>query len=198
MQQFQINLENITKRYNHKIVLSDVNLCLDNTKYNIIKGYNGSGKSTLIKCLMNFIRYEGKITNPYKISYVPEKIYLPPFMKVKSFLLLITKIKKGSLEIDQYLEKFNILKYKEKELGKLSLGTKQKVVIIQSLLESADIYIFDEPLNGLDDESVKAFSKELQNLRKKRKLIIIIMHDDYRLKLLNKRIITINDGKVYG
>ena len=96
-----------------------------------------------------------------------------------------------------YLEKFQITKYKDKELGKLSLGTKQKVVIIQSLLESVDVYIFDEPLNGLDDEAVKIFSKELQNLRKKQKLIIIIMHDDYRLKLLNKRVIRIDGGKVY-
>ena len=59
------------------------------------------------------------------------------------------------------------------------------------------MYIFDEPLNGLDDEAVKIFSKELQNLRKKQKLIIIIMHDDYRLKLLNKRVIRIDGGKVY-
>ena len=194
---FQIDLKDVTKKYKNKVVLDKINLVMDNTKYNIIKGYNGSGKSTLVKCLMHFIKYNGKIENQYKISYVPEKIYLPNFMKMYEFLELITKIKQGDANIEQYLEKFQITKYKDKELGKLSLGTKQKVVIIQSLLESADVYIFDEPLNGLDDEAVKTFSKELQNLRKKQKLIIIIMHDDYRLKLLNKRVIRIDGGKVY-
>ena len=171
---FQIDLKDVTKKYKNKVILDKINLVMDNTKYNIIKGYNGSGKSTLVKCLMHFIKYNGKIENQYKISYVPEKIYLPNFMKMYEFLELITKIKQGDANIEQYLEKFQITKYKDKELGKLSLGTKQKVVIIQSLLESVDVYIFDEPLNGLDDEAVKIFSKELQNLRKKQKLIIII------------------------
>ncbi len=195
---FQIDLKEVTKKYRNRIILNNVNLSLDNTKYNIIKGYNGSGKSTLIKCLMNFIKYEGKIKNKYKVSYVPEKTYLPAYIKVNEFLNMIAKIKNSSLNIDEYLEKFEILKYKDKELSKLSLGTKQKILIIQSLLEDADVYIFDEPLNGLDDFAVKVFNKELQRLRKKQKLIIIVMHDDYRLKLLNKRIILIDEGKVYG
>ncbi len=194
---FQVELKDVTKKYKNKVILDEINLVMDNTKYNIIKGYNGCGKSTLVKCIMHLIKYHGQIENPYTVSYVPEKIYLPNFMKMHEFLELITKIKKSDINIYQYLEKFQITKYKDKELGKLSLGTKQKVVIIQSLLENADVYIFDEPLNGLDDEAVKTFSKELQFLRKKQKLIIIIMHDDYRLKLLNKRVIKIDNGKVY-
>lgn len=185
----QVQINDLTKKYGKKIILQNINLTIDNTKYNIIKGYNGCGKSTFVKCIMNLVKYEGNIINNNTICYVPEKIYLPPFMKVIDFLMLINKVDKE--KIIEYLQKFHIDEYFDKYINKLSLGTKQKVMLITSLLKDVDMYIFDEPLNGLDEQSVNTFLEELKILKKKHKIILIVMHDEARLKLRNKKIINI-------
>lgn len=188
----QVQINNLTKKYGKKVILDRLNLLIDNTKYNIIKGHNGSGKSTLIKCIMNLVKYEGTIINNNTICYVPEKIYLPPFMKMIDFLLLISD--KSLCYITEYLSKFNILSYQYKTFNQLSLGTKQKVMLITALLEDVDMYIFDEPLNGLDDASVTFFQEELKGLKQNGKIILIVLHDESRLKLRNKQIIKISNG----
>ncbi len=190
----QVQIKNLTKKYGKKIIINNLNLTIDNTRYNIIKGHNGCGKSTLIKCIMNLVKYEGKIINNNSICYVPEKIYLPPLIKVSDFLNILSKDKNKL--INEYLIKFDILKYKDKYLNKLSLGTKQKIMIISSLMNDSDMYIFDEPLNGLDDFSVDVFLEELKLLKKHGKIIVIILHDSSRLSLRSKRIIRL-DGENY-
>lgn len=190
----QVQIKNLTKKYGKKIIINNLNLTIDNTRYNIIKGHNGCGKSTLIKCIMNLVKYEGQIINNNSIYYVPEKIYLPPLIKVSDFLNILSKDKNKL--INEYLIKFDILKYKDKYLNKLSLGTKQKIMIISSLMNDSDMYIFDEPLNGLDDFSVDVFLEELKLLKKHGKIIVIILHDSSRLSLRSKRIIRL-DGENY-
>lgn len=188
----QVQIKDLTKKYGKKVILDHFNLLIDNTKYNIIKGHNGSGKSTLIKCIMNLVKYEGLIINDNTICYVPEKIYLPPFMKMIDFLNLINSESLGF--INEYLNKFNILQYQNKSFNQLSLGTKQKVMLITALLKDVDMYIFDEPLNGLDEKSVLIFQEELKCLKQKGKILLIVLHDESRLKLRNKQIIKINSG----
>lgn len=188
----QVQIKNLTKKYGKKIIINNLNLTIDNIKYNIIKGHNGCGKSTLIKCIMNLVKYDGEIINNNSICYVPEKIYLPPLIKVSDFLNILSKDRNKL--INEYLIKFNILKYKDKYINKLSLGTKQKIMIISSLMNNSDMYIFDEPLNGLDDFSVDVFLEELKLLKKQGKIILIILHDSSRLSLRSKRIIRL-DGE---
>ena len=70
---------------------------------------------------------------------------------------------------------------------KLSKGNRQKVNLIQALLGESDIYIFDEPLSGLDDITKDVFIDEVKRLRKNSKLIVISTHylKDYRFRIRN-------------
>ena len=171
-----IKINNLTKSYNKHLVLENIDLEISNDKYNFILGGNGVGKSTFIKCLLDEVKYQGSINlNNKKISYAPERLNLPEYIKMYDFLLLISKINglKENTKIDQYLETFEILKYKNYQIGKLSNGTKRKIVIIQALINNSDIYIFDEPLTGLDENSKNSFIKELRKFKKNNKIIII-------------------------
>ena len=78
---------------------------------------------------------------------------------------------------------------------KLSKGMQQKVLIIQSLIHNADLYIFDEPLSGLDDQTKERFVNEIKKLRKNSKLIVISTHSlkEYRLRV--KNVIEMGDRK---
>lgn len=178
-----IEVSNLYKSYGKKEVLKDVNLKITNEKYNFIVGSNGLGKSTLVKCLNGIINYEGYINNKtYNISYCPDKVNLPDYITLYNFLYLLGKtnkipIKDLTTRLETLIEKFKISEYKNTPIIKLSKGTRQKILIIQCLLKESDVYIFDEPLNGLDESTKNIFMDELKKLKALEKLILIITHN---------------------
>lgn len=192
-----INIQNVSKKYRvgnkTKYVLKDFTTFINSDKCNFLIGYNGSGKSTLIKCVLNHVDYEGKIdVNSNKISYAPEKIVLPDYSTVYNFLKNIAEYKGiPNHLIDSYIEeyiiKFDLSEHKNKAIMKLSKGNRQKVNLVQALLGESDIYIFDEPLSGLDDTTKEVFIDEIKRLRKNSKLIVISTHylKDYRFRIRN-------------
>lgn len=190
----QIEIHNLNKKYGKKQVIKDLNLFITNQKYNFITGTNGTGKTTLIKCINGLINYQGYINNDkYSISYCPEKVNLPDFITLKNFLLLLCKANKMPVssvnnKVDYYLKAFRVLEYVKTPIVKLSQGTKQKILLIQSFLKDADVYIFDEPLAGLDESSQKLFFEELKKLKEENKLILIITHQisKYPFRNINK------------
>ena len=196
---FEIKVEKLTKKYGRKEVLSNINLLIDNKKINFLIGDNGIGKTTFIKCLKNIISYEGYINSEcYEISYSPDKVNYPDFISVYNFLYLLFKannIKTSKMKklIIDYLRKFEIYKYRNTPIIKLSKGTKQKISLIQALAQDKKVYVFDEPLNGIDEESRNIFMDEIIKLKEKNKLILIITHqlDKFIFKDIN--IINFND-----
>lgn len=199
----EIKINELTKIYDFgfkkNIVFEKINLIFNSDKIHFLIGPNGSGKSTLIKCILNLIDYKGEILiSSNKIAYSPEKLIMPDYLTVNQFLktLLIAKHQNEENiqeKISLYLNYFGIKKYENTNLVKLSKGTKQKINILQAILEQADIYIFDEPLSGLDKESKKTFKQIICDLKKQDKLIIISTHhlEDYRFR--NKNIIDMGD-----
>lgn len=168
----EIRTISLTKKYRKYTVFRNLNLVFKNDYINFLVSENGSGKSTLIKCILNLINYDGEIkTNCNIKSYCPEKINLPDFITIEYFLSLfnINHEKANSL-LDKFKLNSNL------KVNELSKGMHQKILIIQCLCKEADVYLFDEPLNGLDSKSEKVFLKEIKELFDKKKLIIISSH----------------------
>lgn len=193
-----VQLIKVSKKYKGNIVLDSINLRLDNKYINIILGENGCGKSTLLKCINNFVSYNGKITFSGSTTYVPEKIYMPNDLKVIEYLDLIISIKKKTFNnYFDLIEQLNLKEHLNKEISKISFGTKQKIILLQALVEDVDIYLFDEPLNGLDKYAIDKFCNEITRLYSLNKIIIIVTHEESRISLNNIRYIKIKNGKVY-
>lgn len=174
-----IEIINGYKKYKKNEVFKIDSFKFEIGKSYIIVGTNGSGKSTLIKCILGINNLSsGKIIiNSKNIGYVPEKYYFPEFCTIEKFLLSILELynlKDNKKYIDYYCDLFRL--NKKKKISKLSKGMQQKTLIIQSLIHNADIYIFDEPLNGLDIESQKLFFKILENLKLNNYTMIITTH----------------------
>lgn len=182
MSSFHVNIKNLTKKYGKKTIISKLTISLDSENYIFIQGSNGSGKSTLAKCLCNLLPYQGTIDKgPHQISYCPEKVILPDYLSVYEFLSLMGMVKNIPLftvakRLNYYLKLFAIEQYQDRLLRQLSLGTRQKVLIINALIDEQDIYIFDEPLNGLDANSAPLFIGEIKRLKESGKMIIISTH----------------------
>ncbi len=187
----QILIIDLTKKYKEKTIIKNKSLTIDGDNYNFLIGPNGTGKTTFIKCLLGEIKYEGKIEkNNLTIAYAPENLVMPDYVTMYDFLKLLYLNKVQSNEcidskIIYYLELFSIKDYKDMLICKLSKGTKQKMVLIQALFCNCDIYIFDEPFDGLDEKTRKIFVSQLIKIKKRKKIIIISTHyiKEYHIRL---------------
>jgi ABC-type multidrug transport system ATPase subunit len=145
----------------------------------LISGENGAGKSTLIRLILGFIKPdEGEIKRKkIKMSYLPEHILLPPFIKVKAYIEGFAKIKKADIDWE-VIESFELPL--NKSIYELSKGNIQKLGIILTMLGSSDLLIFDEPLSGLDDHMKCLFIDHLKYLKSSGKSFIISSHEPNR------------------
>lgn len=191
----QIRIERLMKKYRQVIIFQDIDLVIDNQKYNFLVGGNGTGKSTFIHCLLGEVKYDGKIDiGESSIAYVPERMHLPDYISVSNFLVLLARLDHNHIssiydKVKYYLKLFSLEIYERKPICKLSQGNRQKVILIQALMKDSDIYIFDEPLTGLDIHSQKVFLDELRKKKNQDKLIIVSTHRIENYKYRNKNII---------
>ena len=206
----KIELNNVTKKLDKELVLNDISLSLDSGKIYGLVGRNGSGKSMLLKTICGFVKPDKgyvKVDGEdiYKNNTFPKKTaalierpnYLPDLTGYENLKMLasINKII-GDKEILNTLEKVNLLEEKDKKFKKYSLGMKQKLGIAQVLMENPDIMIFDEPFNGLEEESVKKIRKLLLDEKKKGKLIIIATHIKEDINELCDIIYRVDNGRI--
>ena len=193
-----IEVRNIYKKYGNNVILDIPYFNFKSGNSYMIIGSNGSGKSTLIKCLLGINKLNSGTVNinTANIGYVPEKFYFPDFCTVGKYLESIIDLygKNDFSLINYYCNIFNL--DRSKMLSKLSKGMMQKVLIIQAIIHDSDLFIFDEPLNGLDTKSQELFFSIVNNLKNKNKTIIITTHYpefyssnyDYIVKLDNKKL----------
>ena len=160
MNEFVLEINGLSKSYGKKTALTDINLELERGKIVGLLGPNGSGKTTLIKLINGLLTANsGIITvdgNPIgeksrlSVSYLPDKTYLPDWMKVKDVMKMFEDfyenfdIKKA----EDMLGKLNI--NGEERLKALSKGTKEKVQLILVMCRNAKLYLLDEPIGGVD------------------------------------------------
>lgn len=150
----------VTKRFSSLTALSSVNLSLGRGKVIGLLGPNGSGKTTLIKIINGLlVPNEGTLLiNGQKpgpetkkiVSYLPDKSYLPDWMKVSDTINLYQDFyddfdKNKAYEMLKRLDLEPSRRFKS-----LSKGTKEKVQLILVMSRNADLYCLDEPIGGVD------------------------------------------------
>ena len=169
-----VELSNISKKYGEDYVIRNFSIRFNIGNIYLIIGSNGCGKTTLIK-IINKLIYpnEGNISINGQATFVPDKMAFPKDVKLIKYLELFVD---KDFNYDKELEKWGIKKYTNQKLKKLSKGTLHKVLLIIGLNTNADIYFFDEPLNGLDDQMKKLFVEEVGKLKKQNKIVIIVTH----------------------
>ena len=120
----------------------------------------------------------GKIEKLTKsISYVPDNLSFPDFLNVNEFLINLGNIYGLNNISDEITDLANDWELDcSLKLSELYKGMRQKVLIIQAFLKAGDVYIFDEPLNGLDKKMQELLSEKIKVLKNEGKTIIIISH----------------------
>lgn len=192
-----IKIEDLTVSYNLKPVLWDIDLNIPQGVLMAIVGPNGAGKSTLIKAMLGLlkpvsgcVKFEDK---DYKhmqkrIAYVPQRGSVDWDFPTNVFDVVLMgryghagwfkKLSKKDKEIaHENLEKVNMLAFKNRQISELSGGQQQRVFIARALTQEADIYVMDEPFQGVDAKTEKAIIELLKNLKAENKTVIVVHHD---------------------
>ncbi|TLF42488.1 metal ABC transporter ATP-binding protein [Lacticaseibacillus zeae] len=161
-----------------------------------IIGPNGAGKSTLIKAMMDLIPHQGNAVmdgqplakQAQKIAYVQQKsnIDLTFPITVRECVALGLQAhanmfgytgKNEGKEIAQALEMVSMTDFAKRQIGRLSGGQLQRVLIARCLVQEADLIILDEPFAGIDNRSESAIMIVLRKLRAEGKTILMVHHD---------------------
>lgn len=184
------------------ILIKDVSISISQGEKVAIIGKNGSGKSSLLKLIGGiFMETEGHVNRaPMNFGYVPEHFPENIRFKIHDYLMLVGKMSSQpddelQIRIENYAERFAITDFLTTPLKNCSKGTKQKVGIIQALLNSPDILLLDEPLTGLDEQAKNELLNQLNALEKD-KTMIFTTHDSLLMEGLASRVITVDDGEI--
>ncbi len=180
-----LSVENLSKKYGNVEIISNVNLKFENGNFYIFTGINGSGKSTITKIIAGLIyKTSGTLKIEDSISYLPDKYIMPKLLRVKSYCKIL------SIPLE-YISKYQI---PNRRIGELSKGNFQKLGIIQILSRDTDCYIFDEPLDGLDDVTKRIFKQDIINKINDNKIIIMCLHTKALFNELHPIIYEIKEG----
>ena len=208
-----ISIKNLRMSYGNKNVLNGINLKIPRGQIIGYIGTNGAGKSTTIKIMLGILEgYQGNveilgqdisngsIEYKKKIGYVPElaDIYenLTAFEYI-SFLGGIYGLDQEKL-IERATKLMGLFQMDAlySRISSYSKGMKQKLLIICSLIHNPDILFFDEPLSGLDANSVMVFKEVMSNLAKAGKTIFYSSHIMDVVEKVSDRILLLNDGQI--
>ncbi|MDL4842024.1 ABC transporter ATP-binding protein [Aquibacillus rhizosphaerae] len=177
-------------------------------------GPNGAGKSTTVKIMLGLVDgYRGSVEifdqdiangdQAYKqrIGYVPEGGDLYDNLTACEYLTFTGRLyglneQEAEYKASRLIEKFGLEDVFHTRISAYSKGMKQKVLIIASLLHDPDIIFLDEPLNGLDANSVMIIKEILSQLAEEGKTIFYSSHIMDVVEKISNRIILLADGKV--
>ena len=136
-----------------------------------------------------------------KIGYVPEIAEIYDNLTGREYLTFIGELYGMDYDIadekaKKLMELFNLEKVYDSRISSYSKGMRQKVLVISSLLNNPDILFLDEPLSGMDANSVMVFKEVLAELASQGKTIFYSSHIMEIVEKISNRIILINDGQI--
>ena len=206
----EIKIEGLSKSIKGALILNNVSLVLTSGNIYGLRGKNGSGKTMLMRAIAGLlipdsgtVKINGKtlhkdISFPESIGILIENpSFLPQYTGYKN-LKLLAGLTSGITDEDvkTALEHVGLDPDDKRTYRKYSLGMKQKLGIANAIMGEPDVIILDEPINALDEESVKKIKEVLLEIRDRDKLIIIACHDREELEYLSDIIYEIKDGTV--
>ncbi|WP_407690661.1 ABC transporter ATP-binding protein [Salinibacillus xinjiangensis] len=209
-----LSLEGLGKSYGAKRVLDGIDL---NVYKGQIIGYigpNGAGKSTTVKIMLGLEQSysgrvkifgrdisDGNVEYKQRIGYVPEIAELYDNLTAHEYLTFIGEL--YGLDFDVANQKairlmkiFGLEEAYHSRISSFSKGMKQKTLIISSLLHNPDLLFLDEPIGGLDANSVMVFKEVLAQLAAQGKTIFYSSHIMDVVEKISNRIILLNGGQI--
>lgn len=202
-----VEIKELGKCYGKKKVMNNLSLSLESGRIVGILGPNGSGKSTLIKMMAGVLKptsgqiiingYPVGVNTKKIVSYLPERTYLNPSMKVKEAVDYFADFyedfsKQKALDM---LEKFGI--NEQDKIKSLSKGTREKVQIVLVMSREAKLYLLDEPMGGVDPAARDYILRTIISNYNEDATVVITTHLISDIENVLDEVVFIKQGEVY-
>lgn len=211
-----IKMKNINVKFGEDVILNDVNIHIHCGTLTVLIGPNGAGKSTLLKAILGEVKHSGNISfrdlrdnveEKMTIGYVPQSLNIERDIPITVYDLFASYIsnypiwfkqsKKLYNKIYEQLKVFSIEDCIDKQVGKLSGGQIQRVLLSIAITPMPKLLILDEPVSGLDKNGIRDFYNLINQIKEKHDLAILLVSHDLDLTrkyadkviLLNRKIL---------
>lgn len=196
-----MEVKSISKSYGDKVVLDDVSFVINKGEIVGLVGNNGAGKSTLMKIMSNtLLDYEGTVDDRHRVGYFIENPKLYENKTGLWHLKYFTNIYGGEFDINpfqEFLEEIGLLDVLKKKVKTYSLGMREKLGVMISMLNSPEFVILDEPTNGLDLESSIKLLENIKRIADKKEISFLISsHKLEDIESVCDRILFLNNTKI--
>lgn len=204
----------LVQEYQGRRVVDHVSFRLRPGEISGYLGPNGAGKSTTVKILAGLLRpvcgevffdgvpfSENSLQAKRQLGYVPESAALYTSLTANEYFSLVAELyhleRTHAVErIRQLTSLLDLAGFTDRQIGTLSKGQKQKVLLIGALLHDPRVLLLDEPLNGLDVNAVAAFRGILEEMLRRGSTILFCSHILEVVERMCPRIILIHQGKI--
>ncbi len=208
-----IDVKGLTRYYGEKRAISDVTFHVNKGEVLGLLGPNAAGKTTTMRILTCYMPptsgtatvggydiLEQSLEVRKIIGYLPENPPLYTDMVVHDYLTFVSHLKgveknRIKSEVDSVIEKTNLGDVRNRIIGKLSKGYKQRVGLAQALLNNPQIVILDEPTVGLDPKQIIEIRQLIKGLSGEH-TVILSSHILPEIEQTCERVVIINEGKV--
>lgn len=195
-----LEIHDLTYAVDNHTILDRISFTIPEHTVTAIVGPNGVGKTTTVQLLSSILPSNNEsilsLLKSKKVMYLDLEYLVFDELTTHEFIQLVSSYQRKSptdvSELLRYFEPLNMTSFLDTRLKGLSLGQKQKLIILLGFLSNADVLIFDEPFNGLDYKSERYFKKLLKENRY-RFTIIITTHNFNELDTYTSKCILLKD-----
>lgn len=211
-----LELKNIRKAFDGKVILNDISLNIEDGEIVSILGPSGSGKTTLLNLILGITDIDkGKLVyNGQDLTHVPieqrgfnivfQDYALFPNLNAYQNITYGLKNKPGistQEEVEDLIDLLGLREHLDKKIEQLSGGQKQRVALARTMVMKPKILLLDEPLSALDGVIKESIKDRIKTIAREYHLTtIIVTHDPEEALTLSDRVLIINQGKIsqYG
>lgn len=208
-----IEVQNVSKRYGDTLAVDDVSFTVERGEIVGFLGPNAAGKTTTMRIITSFMPatkgtvsvagydvFEDAMEVKRRIGYMPENPPLYDEMSVGGYLRFVASIKGVDTreipkQIDRVMDLTSIQGMRDRLIGKLSKGYRQRVGLAQSLINDPEVLVLDEPTVGLDPKQIIEVRELIKELGDDH-TIILSTHILPEVSMTSERVVIINKGKV--
>ncbi len=195
-----LKVSNVSVKVKDQVILENISFSLKKGTTLAVVGPNGAGKTVLFRALLGLMPYTGKIEwrNGIKIGYVPQRLSVSDIpISVREFMLYKCGSKSDAEKCVTSVE-LGTGRMLDKELGVLSGGQLQRVLIAWAIADNPDVLLFDEPTSAVDVDSQEAIYELLNRLQQEHEItIMIITHDMHVVRHYSDQMLALNRKVIF-
>ena len=209
MSDLLIEVEAVVKRYGAVVAVAGVSLGVRAGEVYALVGANGAGKSTLIRMIMGLTAPDaGRVlicnedhthhaATKRHLGYLPEELTLYNRLTGREYLELVAGLKGAdAAQVPEALRFFELETAADKLAGGYSLGMRKKLGLAAAMLGEPEVFVLDEPLNGLDVEMMRKLRLRLEDERRRGRAIVVSSHVMSFVERVSDRVGVMRAGKL--